>query len=221
MKTYELHLCKQPSGFASESRAGDQLASVPQGQTIISVNTFPWSCEYQPETEATLSIVRNDSDQIIALQVYMRTNEWPLRAHITDENGPVHTDSCMEFFLMPTPHISSKYTNIEINPLGATKFGIGEGRGSRQNLDLGNYRTNLNIESKISPAGWELSYVIPLEILKQNFGEFELLPGYEMRANFYKCGDNTIHPHYGCWSEIDLPAPDFHCPNFFGRIVCR
>jgi hypothetical protein len=40
-----------------------------------------------------------------------------------------------------------------------------------------------------------------------------------MRGNFYKCGDKTIHPHYGCWSPIELPKPDFHCSDFFGEII--
>jgi hypothetical protein len=39
-----------------------------------------------------------------------------------------------------------------------------------------------------------------------------------LRANLYKCGDECDLPHYISWSPIDLPSPDFHCPDFFGKI---
>ncbi|MHB1455061.1 MAG: carbohydrate-binding family 9-like protein [Saccharofermentanales bacterium] len=38
-------------------------------------------------------------------------------------------------------------------------------------------------------------------------------------GNFYKCGDKTDCPHYGCWNPILLPAPDFHVPAFFGDFI--
>ena len=32
----------------------------------------------------------------------------------------------------------------------------------------------------------------------------------KIRANFYKCGDKTAHPHYVSWAPINTPQPDFH-----------
>ncbi|MFA5695554.1 MAG: carbohydrate-binding family 9-like protein, partial [Proteiniphilum sp.] len=46
----------------------------------------------------------------------------------------------------------------------------------------------------------------------------ESLSRQQIRANFYKCGDETAEPHYISWSPIDLPAPDFHAPQFFGLL---
>ena len=37
-------------------------------------------------------------------------------------------------------------------------------------------------------------------------------------GNFYKCADETMNPHFVSWSPIDLPEPNFHCPEFFGEI---
>ena len=37
-------------------------------------------------------------------------------------------------------------------------------------------------------------------------------------GNFYKCADETMNPHFVSWSPIDLPEPNFHCPEFFGNI---
>jgi hypothetical protein len=39
------------------------------------------------------------------------------------------------------------------------------------------------------------------------------------RANFYKCGDQTSHPHWLTWAEVDCPQPNFHLPRFFDRLA--
>ena len=46
----------------------------------------------------------------------------------------------------------------------------------------------------------------------------ENLP-HSLRANFYKCGDKTAHPHYLSWSPIHTEKPDFHRPEFFGELI--
>ena len=40
------------------------------------------------------------------------------------------------------------------------------------------------------------------------------LDGRTMRANFYKCGDNTSHPHWGAWNSIGDEL-NFHQPAQF------
>ena len=45
-----------------------------------------------------------------------------------------------------------------------------------------------------------------------------LTPGAAFAGNFYKC-DESLHPHFGAWSPIDAPAPDFHRPECFGKLV--
>jgi hypothetical protein len=46
-----------------------------------------------------------------------------------------------------------------------------------------------------------------------------MIAGHVARANFYKCGDETETPHFGAWSPVQTPQPDFHRPEFFGRLV--
>ncbi|HEX9250722.1 MAG TPA: carbohydrate-binding family 9-like protein, partial [Ignavibacteriaceae bacterium] len=38
-------------------------------------------------------------------------------------------------------------------------------------------------------------------------------------GNFYKCGDETEFKHYGMWSLIENSTPDFHLPEYFGKII--
>ena len=47
------------------------------------------------------------------------------------------------------------------------------------------------------------------------------LPGMQdqtWRANFYKCGDATSHPHWASWNPIGEKL-SFHKPEYFGEIV--
>ena len=59
----------------------------------------------------------------------------------------------------------------------------------------------------------------PSEALKLIFGERQPVFPQTLRANFYKCADKTKRPHFVSWRPIDLPKPDFHCPQFFGEIT--
>ena len=37
----------------------------------------------------------------------------------------------------------------------------------------------------------------------------------------FKCGDETAHPHFGSWSPIVWPEPQFHLSQFFGTFVLQ
>jgi len=65
---------------------------------------------------------------------------------------------------------------------------------------------------------WTLKYRLPLKLFEKYYGE-KVSSGLEASANFYKCGDQTEFLHYGAWNPIQSPMPDFHRPEFFGRII--
>ena len=43
--------------------------------------------------------------------------------------------------------------------------------------------------------------------------------GLQLWANFYVCGDRTPCPCYGAWNDVQTTTPDFHRPEFFGRLI--
>ena len=178
------------------------------------VDNFPWASDddYRPETSAWLA---TDG---VSLFIYMETNETDLRA-LTTGLGYVHTDSCMEFFVCPDPASSQKYLNFELNPIGAMHLAIGTCRKDRVTLPIENYKELFNVKTGTNAKGWNLEFRIPLSFLREFFPSMKLKSGHVMRGNFYKCGDNTPKPHYGCWSPIDLPKPDFHNSDFFSELV--
>ena len=74
--------------------------------------------------------------------------------------------------------------------------------------------------AEIKKEKWRVEIVLDISDLRKVFGEeINIDKGSEFYANFYKCGDETETVHYGCWSPIETPEPDFHRPEYFGRIV--
>ena len=67
---------------------------------------------------------------------------------------------------------------------------------------------------KLGVYSWELVVAIPFRLMGL---DPDNLPE-KIMGNFYKCADDTEFPHFVSWSPIDLPSPNFHCPEFFGEI---
>jgi hypothetical protein len=64
------------------------------------------------------------------------------------------------------------------------------------------------------PTTWTLEYKIPFSLLER-FGRLERpKPGVTWRGNFYKCADDTSHPHWLTWSPVTNAKPSFHLPKY-------
>ena len=116
---------------------------------------------------------------------------------------------------------SNEYFNFETSCIG-TK--LASKRRSRSDADHFNKETMdkircfgslphepVDIEGK--EQDWWLAEFIPFSVIG-----LEKAPE-SLRMNFYKCGDRCSRMHFLSWSEIDLPAPDFHCPEYFGKVT--
>ena len=198
---FKLYPVKQLNPLSPQWRNEAELAKV---------DNFPWGGDYRPTT-----IARLGTDGA-SLFVFMETDEIDLR-YETKGFGHVHTDSCMEFFVSDLP--SAQYLNFEFNPLGAMYLSVGSSRHDREVLSIENYKDLFQVKTAVHDNGWNLEFQIPISFFKRFFPAMEFKPGNVMRGNFYKCGDKTARPHYGCWSPINLQKPDFHCPDFFGTLT--
>ncbi len=163
--------------------------------------------EYSPTPITSFKMLRGPE----GISVLMETEEKQLRAEITKENGMVCQDSCMEFFFKPSPW-DANYLNFEINPRGVMHLGMGAGRHGRALLDTD--RAVFSIVSHPEDGNWQLKFYIPDSFIAEHFERTSNI----CKGNFYKCGDLTGHEHYGMWSEVETPTPDFHVPDFFGKI---
>ncbi len=180
-----------------------------------SIDIINWE-EYPYKPVVAFDIARGDTE----LYLHYFVRGLSLRA-VADEDGEfVHPDSCVEFFMRQKGNLY--YTNFEFNCIGTCLAARGMNRNKRTPFTSDEYRkirryTTIQRESFPEKNGihaWELTVGIPFELMGL---DASALPDMIL-GNFYKCADKTANPHYVTWSPIDLPSPDYHCPEHFGEI---
>ena len=155
-----------------------------------------------------------------ALVVDFRVSGLDLRARNTADNGRQWEDSCVEVFIQDPE--DGNYYNFEINALGKVLACKGPERHNRTPRPAEEMEQILRFTQMeggpLEQEGihtWRVGVVIPFRLLGI---DPERLPR-SIKANFYKCGDKTAHPHFLSWSPVETPKPDFHRPEFFGELI--
>lgn len=143
-------------------------------------------------------------------------------ARVTEDNGEVWTDSCVEFFIA----LDEKgYYNFETTAIGRMLLGYRRSRNegvehaAADVLASVKRTTTLPAEPFAEREGdnrWSVTLAIPAEALFRH--ALSDWSGVEARMNLYKCGDNLSHPHFLSWRPIASEKPDFHRPEFFERV---
>lgn len=149
--------------------------------------------------------------------VHFEVDEPSPRAVFTHRDDPVYNDSCVEFFFQPFAD-DEQYINFEINPNGAYLCAVGKDRYNRVFLREKS-ACEPEVNACISNSGWRAELFIPEQLVSDIFGRsFSVADTEYIRANCYKCGDLTPSPHYASLFPVDTPTPDYHRPEFFGKI---
>ena len=156
--------------------------------------------------------IRHDGEN---LYVTLWAEEEQIRAEYTTPPSPVHEDSCLEFFFMPEG--KEDYLNLEINPNGCLHVGFGPDRHSRKQILPEDPKTLFRIRTERTEKGWQAEYRIPGTFLREYYPDFRF--SCILKANVYKCGDKTVHPHYLAWNPVASAVPDYHRPECFGEMV--
>lgn len=185
-------------------------------QVIDQVN---WKDSFPYCPNVKFRIARTNNSFLLNYKV----TEDSIKATTKADNGPVWTDSCVEFFVIPNN--DGIYYNIECNCAGTILIGVGKERedrerASQKTLDTVQRWSSLGREpfnEKIGEMTWEVVLIVPFTAFYKH--NIENLDNQRIKANFYKCGDELTTPHFISWSKIDLPKPDFHCPQFFGTLI--
>lgn len=172
-----------------------------------------------PETQVKLKYDANN------IYVIFRVKDNYIRAVADETNGKVFEDSCVEFFFTPGSDVSRGYFNLEVNCKGVYLMQYHKNNGKDQGfVDLNDsslfeisHSLQENVENEITePVTWYIEYKIPYSILSKYIQVVTPGPGIQWRANFYKCGDRTSHPHWLTWAPVNYPKPKFHLPEYFG-----
>jgi hypothetical protein len=176
---------------------------------------WPAAFPYKPLTQ--FHLLRSTDSFLI--RFYVRGNL--LKAVYSEDQSPVHKDSCVEFFCQVPGN--DYYTNFEFNCIGTCSAS----RRKSRNDDVQLFdSTQMNSIKRLPSIGrrafnemqgmfeWELTVEIPMKLMGI---DTDNLPE-KIFANFYKCADDTDSPHFVSWNPITTDSPDFHRPEFFGEL---
>ena len=189
-----------------DSKSSIDFSSVPKAL----ICNFKWREGYEPLSYAQVALVPGDG-----FYVRMISAEKEPLARFTEKGSPVCLDSALEFFVRFDPE-SMRYVNLETNANAALLAQCGTSRHDR--IDVSE---RFDAESIRTSDGWGVTFTLKMDVIEDLFGlsRNDFVPGYSFFANFYKCGDETAAPHFGMWNEVNSQIPDFHRPEFFGRLV--
>ena len=179
------------------------------------ISCINWKKEFPSAPKVSFKIAHNGSH--LFLQYFVEEDE--ILALTDKDNGPVWTDSCVEFFISfgQSPY----YYNLECSCIGKALFGYRTGRhdcvhGNAQVMDsIKRYSTlgDKPFDKKKGDFKWSLIEVIPAKAFWNS--DIKSFDGMEVKANAYKCGDGLTVPHFLTWKPIETSSPDFHVPQFF------
>ena len=155
-----------------------------------------------------------------------------VRSVRTEAQALVSKDSCVEFFVQPAGSIG--YFNFEVNAGGAMLVYFIEDpqRGERtlfrkyaelpvplvKSIPVFHTLPTIVEPESTDAVNWTVAFSVPKSL-------FELfVPGAWSRrdrpwhCNFFKCGDETSHPHWASWSDIGETLR-FHQPDKFAQLL--
>lgn len=174
---------------------------------------YPWDENgYCPEVEFNPCMTKTG----VRMRIFVKESN-PKRV-MTEHFQPVHLDSCVEWFVNFFPETSSSYFNFEVNANGVMNVAFRKNRQEFRTMTVEDVEL-LGIKATIEETCWCVEYEIPFALIEKYFTGFRRKDKIEVLTNFYKCGDETLYPHYGVWKKIDTPEPDFHRPEYFGKLL--
>lgn len=189
-----------------------------QNNTFEYIDMLNWPTQFPYKPDSRFKIARSMG----SLFLHFKIVERDISALYNTDHDPVWKDSCVEFFCQLPDQKS--YFNFEFNCIGTCLATKRDSRTeniitlTREQMGcIKRYASlgNTSFEPKKGIYEWKLTIEIPLFLIGVVPGK---LPE-EIKANFYKCADESTSPHYLSWSLISTPEPDFHCPEYFGKLV--
>ena len=178
--------------------------------------------EHFPSVNAKL--VYSDTD----LYVIFKVDDKYVKSIAKTYQGKVWEDSCVEFFFTPDDNSTKGYFNLETNCGGVQLFHFNSNdKDLSKNINYEDYKkvavahslpkiNDPEIKEKIT---WYIEYKIPFRVISKYFGNGDPKSKTIWKGNFYKCADETSHPHWLTWNKVDYPTPNFHLPQFFGTLI--
>ena len=194
-----------------------------RAETLEVAHFRPGSSDHRPRT-----LARVLWDELGLYGLFQVQDRYVRCAH-SGYMAPTYLDSCVEIFIQPKG--DKGYLNFEFScggsllcfyivdptrvPGGFQDFSpLTESDGSQVTIY---HSMPSRVEPEITESTeWYLEFFIPFSMLEKWVGPLSPVGGQEWRANLYKCGDQTSHPHWASWAPLD--ETNFHLPRCFGTI---
>ncbi len=205
---------------------GEWEGSAWGGANVAEVAHFhPASSDHRPRARAKL--LYDDS----GIHVLFHVADRYVKCVHTEHQQPVSRDSCVEFFVRPKP--DHGYFNFEFNCGGTMLLYYIEdptrdASGKMRRFEilppemLAMLRVHHSLPQTVpeeiaEPLEWTLEYSVPNGLFERYVGPLGTAERRRWRANFYKCADDTSHPHWASWAPIE--RLDFHQPDHFAPLA--
>lgn len=186
---------------------------------VAAIDSFMWDVNgCKPESYASMFAVEGEG-----IHAVLWTFEDDIRCECTKRDDPVYTDSCLELFLMLFDG-DKRYINFEVNPKGVYLSQIGTCRADRvfikELTDIEPVINPMEIEEDGKKA-WGYEIILSESFISDLYQTEFRISETTIKGNFYKCADGAERPHYGSHFPVRTENPDFHRPEFFGKITFR
>lgn len=207
------------SRIAVDENDAGQITTALSGLSLNNIDCVNWPEDYPSKPKVSFRIAHNSSH--LFLHYFVEEDE--LLAKTVMDNGPVWTDSCVEFFISFDG--SPFYYNAEFSCIGTTLLAYREKKEAAEHAGTTVLQSVRRYPSlgrapfgrKKGDFKWDMLLVIPAKAYWET--GISTFDGIRARANFYKCGDDLAVPHFLSWNPIDTRSPDFHVPEFFGELI--
>lgn len=184
---------------------------------VQSVACNNWAKDFPYSPKVGFHMAHNGTELFIKFHV----SEECTMAKVTEDNGEVWTDSCVEFFLALD---DTGYYNLELTCIGKALLGFRKERPAATHAtpdimaSIKRFPTigTDNFDEKKGQNEWELTVALPITAMFRH--HLKTWAGVKATANVYKCGDNLSQPHFLSWKPIDTPTPNFHVPGCFYKV---
>lgn len=175
-----------------------------------------WGTERIPKTYGYIGFVKGEGFYLKL--VCLEKN--PLRIYMEDQD-PVYKDSAVEAFFRFNSGDGSRqdiYLNFEMNANGAILAGYGKNKTERTPFEA-DMLQKLNCKAEVEEEQWNVSLMVPIEILECIYGELYLKEGTKFNCNFYKICETKENEHYASYEYVKSKNPNFHLPEYFAEAV--
>ncbi len=178
------------------------------------IKYYPWNDDYTPYAYGQVIFKKDDG-----FYVFMYCEESDPKTEIKQIGGNVYLDSALEFFCDFRPEKQRwneiNYINLEMNSAGVYLANYGQFSVLRLSKE------RMRVKGEVFDNYWTVTAYIPLRLIKNIYGDFEIGEGSVVECNFTKCGSGTEIKHWGTWQPLGGENPNFHQPRYFEEVEIR